>query len=140
MSYHLGRRSRRFLSTADYRFSLICKEGIKIIDFSVTESHRGRRKQNKYFRKGLSKVRFPFGKHNSLPSKAIHIEPWPTKWPDKDDPEYPKQLARFYHLAGIIIGIGESLGYKVRWGGDWNMDGDIMDQDFDDLTHFEIRD
>lgn len=140
MGYRIGRKSRRFLGTADNRFTHIAEKAIKTIDFSVTESHRNKRKQNLYFSRGTSKVQFPNGKHNSLPSRAVHFEPYPIKWPDKADPNYPKQLARFYLLAGIIVGIGKTLGYKVRWGGDWDMDGDIMDQNFDDLTHFEILD
>jgi len=49
------------------------------------------------------------------------------------------------YLAGHILGIAEGLlrdgeiTHKLRWGGNWDMDGEIItDQDFDDLCHFEL--
>jgi peptidoglycan L-alanyl-D-glutamate endopeptidase CwlK len=32
------------------------------------------------------------------------------------------------------------MGIKIRWGGDWDSDGDINDNRFDDLVHVEIKD
>jgi hypothetical protein len=31
------------------------------------------------------------------------------------------------------------VGVMIRWGGNWDMDGEpITDQDFQDLVHFEL--
>jgi peptidoglycan L-alanyl-D-glutamate endopeptidase CwlK len=31
------------------------------------------------------------------------------------------------------------LGVKLRWGGNWDRDGEpVTDQDFQDLVHFEL--
>ena len=38
------------------------------------------------------------------------------------------------------LGIAKSLGLNIRWGGDWDMDFQVMDNRFDDFPHFEIRD
>ncbi len=42
------------------------------------------------------------------------------------------------YFAGLVRGIAVSWGVKIRWGGDWDMDGDLKDNSFDDLVHFEI--
>ena len=43
-------------------------------------------------------------------------------------------------LAGMVLAIGKTLGHSIRWGGNWDMDGEpITDQDFQDLVHFEYR-
>ena len=42
-------------------------------------------------------------------------------------------------MGGMIRGIGKQLGVKIRWGGDWDSDGEIKDNNFDDLVHVEIR-
>jgi len=46
----------------------------------------------------------------------------------------------FHYMGGMLRGIGHSMGLKIRWGGDWDSDGDINDNKFDDLVHVEIRD
>ena len=45
----------------------------------------------------------------------------------------------FYHFAGFVLGIAASMGFELRWGGDWDMDNDLHDQSFMDLVHFEIK-
>ena len=32
------------------------------------------------------------------------------------------------------------LGVRLRWGGDWDSDLEVDDNDFDDLPHFELVD
>ena len=29
-------------------------------------------------------------------------------------------------------------GIPLRWGGDWDVDTELKDNDFDDLPHFEL--
>ena len=149
-NYIIGSNSRSHLSQAHPDFTIIAEELIKIIDFSADSSHRNQRSQDQAFASGRSKVQFPNSKHNSTPSNAIHFNPWPIKWPDKlyqlDAKQAAKVLGRFYLLSGIVIGISSRLynerkiTSRIRWGGDWDMDGDILDQTFDDLTHFELID
>jgi hypothetical protein len=42
------------------------------------------------------------------------------------------------HIGGRLIEMARTDGIIIRWGGDWDRDGDVLDQDFDDLFHFEI--
>jgi hypothetical protein len=93
------------------------------------EGYRGEQSQNKAFTEGRSKLKFPNSKHNSLPSNAIDIAPFPIDWKNRE---------RFCYLAGIVKGIAHSKGIKIRWGGDWDNDGETTDNKFDDLPHFEL--
>ena len=43
-------------------------------------------------------------------------------------------------MAGYIQATADKLGIKIRWGGDWDSDGDLDDQTFMDLGHFELVD
>ncbi len=129
--------------------------GVYKFDFSVKDGVRGEKAQTKAFESGNSKVKYPDSKHNKNPSQAIHFLPYPNRWPQKPRIQplaslamikyyekqlkiYAKQLGRFYQLAGFVQAVATDLNIQIRWGGDWNRDGDIMDQNFDDLAHWEV--
>ena len=40
--------------------------------------------------------------------------------------------ARLYSFAN------KAMGINLRWGGDWDRDTEVRDNDFDDLVHFKI--
>ena len=64
-------------------------------------------------------------------SDAVDVAPYPIDWND---------AKRFIYMAGLFIGAGRSLGYDFRWGGNWDEDQVIIDdQNFDDLPHFEYK-
>ena len=108
------------------------------MDFGVKSGHRGKTAQNNAFRSGNSTLRWPSSLHNMKPSLAIHFLPSPIKWPQKGSKNYGKHLGRFYLLAGIVLSVAKEMKIPIRWGGDWDSDGDIMDQRFDDLAHWEL--
>lgn len=125
-----SRRSKKILNEElDTRLQLILNEAIKIYDFTILEGRRDMLTQNKLYQEGKSKLRYPESKHNSDPSKAVDIAPYPIRWDD---------LPRFYYLAGIIKAIAHTRGIAIRWGGDWDSDGDFRDNRFNDLVHFEL--
>ena len=124
-------RSELRLGSCDPRLQEICHEAIKIIDFSVIEGHRSEARQNDAYDAGRSKLKWPESKHNQVPSLAVDIVPYPVDW---------EQHSRFYVLAGVMFACAHKLGYKLRFGGDWDMDGEHTDQTFHDLPHFEIVD
>ena len=41
-------------------------------------------------------------------------------------------------IAGVMFSCAAELGETIRWGGDWDSDGNLGDQTFNDLYHFEI--
>jgi len=123
--------SKKRLETCDDRLQKICNDVIKLYDFTVLEGHRDEREQNDLFAQGRSKVEWPNSKHNSNPSKAVDLAPWPIDWNNRE---------RFFLLAGLMAATAESHGVKIRWGGAWKGLGNTKDQTFWDLPHFEIVD
>lgn len=105
----------------------------EVADISILRGHRGQEAQDREFAEGNSKLRWPHGKHNSFPSTAVDFQPYPV-------PERKEKLwAALAYIAGRAIEIGKRRGLEVRWGGDWDSDGDLTDQNFDDLYHLEVR-
>lgn len=104
---------------------------VVILDYDVTilEGHRGKAAQNEAHRTGKSQLKFPQSKHNKSPALAVDVAPFPIDWEDH---------ARFYFLAGYVHAVADRLGVKIRWGGDWDGDGDLHDSSFLDLPHFEL--
>lgn len=122
--------SRAILETCDSQIVEVMDEAIKYFDFKILSGKRGREEQDNLFRLGLSMKKYPGSKHNTEPlSEAIDIAPYPVNWKDE---------ARFRYLAGWIMAIARVKGIRLRWGGDWDMDTEVMDQTFMDLGHFEI--
>ena len=96
--------------------------------------HRGREAQDAAFASGASKLRWPDGPHNADPSTAADVYPHPVP-----DDKTSKGRATYYAFAGFVLGVAAEMGIKVRWGGDWDGDRDLLDQTFDDLVHFELK-
>ena len=129
--YKFGGASRVKLATLHEDIQIVLNEAIKIVDFSILEGYRGKEKQNRYFLDGVSKVRFPFGKHNKVPSEAVDIAPYPY-------PRNENEIKQAYYLAGIIRGIAAAKVIKIRIGCDWDQDGIIRNDKFQDVWHIEI--
>lgn len=107
----------------------IMKRAIKEYDFVVLCGHRGKEDQDRAVREGNSKTPWPKSKHNATPSLAVDIAPYPIDWNDRK---------RFGELAAVVMRIAKQRGVKLRWGGDFNMDGDKTTRDSWDLPHFEL--
>lgn len=99
------------LGTCDARLQLVLHEAIKYVDFSVIEGHRGQAAQDKAVAAGNSKTPWPTSKHNSTPSKAVDIAPYPIDWSDGERPHL-----RFAHLMGVVDTCAQQLGVKLRFG------------------------
>lgn len=120
-----SRRSLRKLSTCHPKLQelMICvlnRNGVSM-DFSVLEGHRGKIRQNLLYYSGSSQVKYPNSRHNSKPSMAIDIAPYPIDW---------KDIERFHELAELVKIEAERLNIKIVWGGDWKF--------FKDYVHFQL--
>lgn len=117
----------------------VLDEVITQFDFSILEGFRSEEAQNRAYARGLSKVKWPNGKHNKLPSDAVDIAPYPIDWGDpKDKNKAEAARQRFVYLAGWVMATATMLGIPLRWGGDWDGDRDTRDEKFRDLGHFEV--
>ena len=129
------------LDTCDTRLQMIFKEVIRYVDCTILCGHRGQKEQDEAFAKGLSKLKWPNGEHNKVPSRAVDVAPYPVKWGEQGTAEQRKKdIARFYFFAGYVKSVADNMSIKLRWGGDWDSDLDFNDQNFDDLPHFELID
>ena len=126
-----GKKSKEKLASCDKRLQDVFNEVIKYVDCSVLEGHRDERTQDKYYEEGKTKVRYPMGRHNSSPSRAADVVPYPIDWKDRE---------RFHLFAGFVLGVASGLGIALRWGGDWNQNFEVDDNKFDVFPHFELTD
>jgi len=129
-----GERSNRNLMQCDMRLQNLFYTVIKYYDCSVICGHRDKKAQDTAYAEGKSLLEWPDSKHNVFPSEAGDVVPWFTapphiRWNDK---------VKFYEFAGFVQGIAVMLNIKIRWGGNWDMDDELHDQDFYDLPHFEL--
>ena len=123
---HFGKKSKERLKGVDNKLIKVLNELIKIMDVTIIEGVRSSERQEKLLKQGATKVKY--SKH--MEGKAVDLAPYPIDWDD---------LERFYYMGGMIRGISKELGINVRWGGDWDSDGNIRDQSFNDLVHVEIK-
>ena len=121
-----GRKSRERLKGVDARLVNVLNELIKIMDVTIIEGVRSAERQAELLEKGATKVKY--SRH--MEGKAVDLAPYPIDWNNRDG---------FYYMGGMIRGIAQQMGLKVRFGGDWDSDGDTKDNSFDDLVHVEIR-
>lgn len=131
----LGVTSNRELDTCHPKLQRLMREvdrrmaRRKVMDFSVICGHRGEKEQNEALAAGKSTKAWPDSKHNTLPSAAVDIAPYPRDWADE---------MAFARLAGYVLAVADEMGIEVRWGGDWNNDSRTRDERFVDAPHFEL--
>lgn len=123
--YRFGKRSQKRLMGVNLKLKEILNEAIKVMDLTVIEGLRTEERQTTLVKKGSSKTM----KSKHLSGKAVDIAPYPINWDDRE---------RFHYMGGVLIGIAKSKGISARWGGDWDRDGEIKDNSFDDLVHIEL--
>lgn len=147
-----GNKSKKRLDTCHKDMVLIMEESLTSspIDFGISQGERSYDEQLGYYLEGKSKIdpRIPSqlarAKHvitkERPKSKAVDIYVW---IPGRKDLAYDREILTF--LAGHISGTAKRLyiegqvTHLIRWGGDWDRDGDVLDdQKFDDLPHFEL--
>lgn len=134
MEFRFGKTSQGKLYTVHPDLEIIMEDALDtgIMDFSIIEGHRSKVEQNRYYDLGKSRVKFPDGKHNKIPSKAVDTAPFingKVSW----------NKLHCCVLAGIILACAAKREIKLRWGGNWDMDSEpITDQDFQDLVHYEL--
>lgn len=147
--YFFGRESLKKMLELDGRLTkalyfLIARTDI---DVTVLETKRTEARQRELVTQGFS--RSLRSKHLAQPyslavdiapllinEKGSHYIPW----------ENTKQNRRYwYYISGImrcateqVLLSEKSSNYKFRWGGDFNGNSDLNDDDFLDLAHWEI--
>ncbi len=120
-----GQKSIKRLKGVDPQLVNVLNEAIKMMDITIIEGVRSKNRQLELLKLGATKVKY--SKH--IDGKAVDLAPCPIDWKDRD---------RFHYMGGMIRGIAQQMGINIRWGGDWNSNGVVADNNFDDLVHFEL--
>ena len=121
MTWHFSSKSKANLATCAEPLQLLFNEIIKRVDCTVVCGHRAEEAQEEAFRTGHSKARWGESRHNTMPSQAVDVVPYPIDWQD---------LARFQHFAGFVLGTASQMKIDIEWGGHWK---------FVDMPHYQIR-
>ena len=61
--------------------------------------------------------------------KAIDLVPYPVDWND---------LSKFDQVAKAMFAAAKELGVSIRWGADWDNDGNYREKGEYDSPHFEL--
>jgi len=124
--------SRKALDTAHPKLRALFEEIVKTVDCTVICGFRDQAAQDLAVAMGKSKRPWPGSAHNNYPSLAVDAAPYPIDWSEKEG------ARRFYYFAGYVRRVAEQMGIKLKFGGDWDGDFDLKDQNFFDLDHFEL--
>lgn len=128
-------QSFSILSTCHPDLRTLFFEVVRYFDCTIIQGYRNEPEQEKDFEEGRTKLKWPNGKHNRMPSLAADVAPYPIDWTN---------TRRFYLFAGYVLATAEQLRlqdkitHSVRWGGDWNNTRCLEIQDFNDLPHYEL--
>lgn len=124
----LSQNSKNELATCHADLQRLFNHIAEIQNIAILEGKRSKERQLELFKSGKSKRKE--GKHNTDPlSEAADVAPLPIDWND---------TKKFYAFGELVIREAGKLNIKIRWGGDWDGDGDYKDQTFNDLVHFEL--
>lgn len=143
--FAFGRHSQEQLAGVDDRLVRVCKRALSygLIDFRVDSGARTDEEQAELYAQGRTKpgtivtnAKPGQSKHGVGPlsgrdkSHAVDLIPVaPVNWEDRE---------RFAMLAGIMFVAAREEGVDIRWGGDWDGDGQTRDERFRDSPHFEL--
>ncbi|MFQ6277844.1 M15 family metallopeptidase [Acinetobacter johnsonii] len=61
--------------------------------------------------------------------KAVDLVPYPVDWND---------LSKFDQVAKAMFAAAKELGVSIRWGADWDNDGNYREKGEYDSPHFEL--
>ena len=127
---NFSQASRTRLATCHQDLQDLMNEVVKGFDIKIIEGHRTEARQQDLFAQGRTKPGpvvtncdgiLKKSKHQSLPSIAIDVAPYPINWNNTN---------RFWELGGFVQATALRMNIKVKWGGHFNT---IVD-----LPHWEV--
>lgn len=107
MDRKFGKSSLERLRTCHDDLQLLCHSILQEMDITVLCGHRNKEDQDKAVAEGHSKTPYPTSKHNSVPSMAVDIAPYPVDWND---------LKAFNKMLDIAERCAEKMGIEIRLG------------------------
>lgn len=142
MAYKFGKRSLEHLSTCHKDLQLIAHEALKrsMVDFGIHCGWRSNEDQQKAYDSGHSSAPPGSSKHNLKPAMAFDFHIYVRGKANRTWDEI-----HVVYVATVILETARELkskgliSHNVRWGGNWDGDGEIKyDQRLWDPVHIEL--
>jgi peptidoglycan L-alanyl-D-glutamate endopeptidase CwlK len=135
-----GATSLKKLEGVDPRMVEVCKRAIQIStqDFLVLEGVRTPQRQAALYAQGRTlpgkQVTWTLKSNHFVNPKtgfgeAVDLCPYPVDW------ETP---AKFDAISRAMFAAAAELGTPIRWGADWDRDGNPRERGESDSPHFEL--
>jgi peptidoglycan LD-endopeptidase CwlK len=141
MGYALGAGSRAKLRGVSPDLVRVVERAIALStqDFAVLEGVRTPERQAELYAQGRTApgpvVTWTLkSRHFAGPDgygHAVDLVPWPVDW---------NTPAKFDAIAQAMFAAADELGVTIRWGADWDMDGQPRERGESDSPHFELVD
>lgn len=133
----MAKFDKRSLASLELSHPLLKKlhlEAIKKMpwDYIIPDSRRGEIAQTKAYMMGNSKVKFGSSAHNFTPSLANDLYPAPFSQ------NIPMKKFIIMQIE-IIKPLAIAMGIPIRQGIDFNMNGNLSDDKWDDCPHLELH-
>jgi len=112
------------------------------VDFSVLEGVRTPQRQQELYAQGRTKpgpvVTWTLTSNHFVDPRtgyglAVDLVPYPVDW------EGPTRFPKFDEISRAMFEAAKELGVTIRWGADWDMDGNPRERGETDSPHFEIK-
>ncbi len=116
-----GKSSQERLDTCSPDLQTLMNRVVLRRDCSIVCGHRGEAEQTLAFASGASKAQWGQSSHNTMPSNAVDVVPWPEQYTSED---------AFKQLAEIVFDEAIKLQIRVKWGG--------LFRAIDDKPHWEL--
>lgn len=101
-------------------------------DVQVIEGLRSVERQRELYAKGRTapgpKVTWTMSSPH-IAGRAVDLAPLPINWND---------AAAFDKLAAAMFDASKVVGVRIRWGADWDQDGNPRERGESDSPHFEL--
>lgn len=124
-------RSEKNLKTLHPDLQKVHREAIKSFAYIITDGRRNEIDQTRAYKTGKSKVRFGNSAHNYTPAVASDCYPAPFN---------PKEsVKRMIELYRVLLAAAKKVGVAVRQGADFDRDGNLTNDPWDDLPHIELH-
>ena len=135
MGFKLGKTSLARLQGVDETLVNVVKRAIEIseVDFTVMEGVRTMERQRELYAQGRTapgKIVTWTMKSRHIEGKAVDLVPYPLDWND---------LEKFNKIKDAMFQAARELDVNLRWGADWDGDGNYREKGEYDSPHFEIN-
>lgn len=149
MSYDSGHkwnaRSLEQKATLHTDLRVVIEDALRISDvpFQLVQGARTIDQQREYFKAGKSKINpDAYADKDALYAAAKHVvgpgAPFARAVDIVIEGPKPYDMSHLCYVAGVVLTCARIRGIKVRWGGNFDRDKEILEQSFIDGPHFEL--